>query len=100
METVSTDFLKQVVGEMTLPKLIDAIREGEEWSKGEMSKRLCVLNSYYSDFLKGDKIPSIKKAAEWANTLGYSQSHFVELAINDKLRNLGLNFKVKTSQAS
>ena len=95
METINSDFLKQVVGEMTLPKLIDAIREGEEWSKGEMSSALGVLPSYYSDFLKGIKVPSIKKAAEWADALGYSRARFVELAVNDQIRKLGMDFTLK-----
>ena len=51
METVGLDFLKQVVDEVTFPKLIDAIRQGEEWSKGEMAEKLGVIPSYYSDFL-------------------------------------------------
>ena len=97
MEKVSSDFLRQVVGEITFPKLVDAIREGEEMEKGEMAETLGVSPSYYSDFLRGDKIPSIKKAAEWAEILGYSQARFVELAINDKLRELGLDFEIKAS---
>ena len=91
-ETVSADFLDQVVGQLTLPKLVDAIREGEEYSKAEMATELGVSPSYYSDFLKGEKIPSISKAAEWADTL-YHQAQFVELAINDKLRSLGMQLE-------
>lgn len=96
-ETVSANFLDQVVGQLTLPKLVDAIREGEEYSKAEMAAELEVSPSYYSDFLKGEKIPSISKAAEWAEILGYHQAQFVELAINDKLRSLGMQLEVKAS---
>ena len=97
METVSSNFLKQIVGDLTLAKLIEAIREGEEWTKRDMAKKLGVLPSYYSDFLKGNKVPSIKRASDWADTLQYSKNHFVELAINDKLMSLGFDFKVRAS---
>lgn len=38
-----------------------------------------------------------KKAAEWAEVLGYSQARFIELAVNDKLKSLGFVIKVKIS---
>ena len=61
--------LEGLVGSLTLYGLLDAICEGEEWSKKKMAETLGVSASYYSDLVAGKKPVSAKKAAEWAKLL-------------------------------
>ena len=49
-------FLESITGgPLTLGKFIDAIREGEEWTKVEMAAMLGVSKSYYSDLIADRK---------------------------------------------
>ena len=82
-------------GPLTLAALVDSIRIGEEWTKREMSERLKVSPSYYSDFIAGKKPLSTQKAALWADILGYDRVQFIELAIQDQLERNKLNYKVQ-----
>jgi len=89
------NFLEGLVGSLTLYGLLDAIREGEEWSKKQMAETLGVSASYYSDLVAGKKPVSAKKAAEWARLLSYDESQFVRLALQDQLRRSNLNYRIE-----
>lgn len=73
-------------GPLTLQKLVEAIRLGEEWTKREMAETIGVSPTYYSDFVAGKKPVSAQKAASWAKKLGYSESQFIKYAIDDQLK--------------
>jgi transcriptional regulator with XRE-family HTH domain len=88
-------FLEGLHGPLTLTALVDSIRIGEDWTKREMSERLKVSPSYYSDFIAGKKPLSPQKAALWADILGYDRVQFIELAIQDQLERNKLNYKVQ-----
>jgi transcriptional regulator with XRE-family HTH domain len=87
-------FLEDLVGPLTLQSLVDAIREGEDWTKKKMSEELGVSATYYSDFVAGNKPVSPQKAAQWADALGYDPLQFVQLALQDQLKRYNLPFKV------
>lgn len=88
-------FLNEISGTLTLFSLVEAIREGEEWTKKKMADELNVSPTYYSDFISGNKPVSPQKAASWASHLGYDKLQFVELAIQDQLERYNLPYKVK-----
>ena len=88
-------FLEGLVGQLTLPDLVDSIRKGEGWTKKEMAEELGVSATYYSDFVAGKKPVSPQKAADWAETLGYDALQFVELALQDQLKRNNLPFTVQ-----
>lgn len=94
-KTSAEIFLEKLVGPLTLYGLVEAIREGEGWTKKDMAEELGVSPTYYSDFVAGKKPVSPQKAKVWAEYLGYDPIQFVELAIQDQLERNNLPYKVQ-----
>ena len=81
-------------------RAISAIRECDEISQGDFSKKLGVSQSYLCDLENNRKIVSPKKAAEFARILEDSEILFVTLAIDDMLARQGLPYKIRLEKAA
>lgn len=93
-------FLEKLTGgEITLGKLIEAIRLGEEMSQAEFAKRLKISRSHLNDIEKGNKAVSPERAARFARIMGHSQERFVELSLQSLVDEAGLKFKVAVDVA-
>lgn len=86
-------------GPVTLCKLIEAIRLGEELSQSEFAKRLKISRSHLNDIEKGNKTVSPERAARFAKALGHSEERFVELALQSLVDDAGLRLKVAVDVA-
>jgi DNA-binding XRE family transcriptional regulator len=95
LEELERDF-----GPLTFAELLTSHRRGEELSQVEMAKVLGISRQNLCDYEKGRKIPSPKKAAEMADTLGFGATTFVQLALQDLLRRDGLNFEVDVNKST
>ena len=88
-------FLEKITGgPVTIGKLIEAIRLGEEVSQSAFSKRLKISRSHLNDIEKGNKAVSPERAARFARALGHSEERFVELSLQSLLDEAGLKLKV------
>jgi transcriptional regulator with XRE-family HTH domain len=85
-------------GPLTLGKLVRAIREGEEWSLADMAGRLRVTRAHVAAIERG-KAVSPERAARYARALGYSESQFVRLALQDEIKRAGLRYTVEVHAA-
>lgn len=98
MSTKKSDtrkFLEKLTGgPVTLGKLIESIRLGEEQSQAQFSKQLKISRSHLNDIEKGNKAVSPSRAARFAKQLGHSQERFVELALQSLVDEAGLKLKV------
>lgn len=93
-------FLEKLTGgPVTLGKLIEAIRLGEEASQTEFSRRLRISRSHLNDIEKGNKSVSPERAARFARYLGHAEERFVELALQSMLDEAGLKLKVAVDVA-
>ena len=93
-------FLERMTGgPVTLSKLIEAIRLGEEVSQAEFAKRLKISRSHLNDIEKGNKAVSPERAARFAHALGHSEERFVELALQSLVDQAGLKLKVAVDVA-
>jgi antitoxin HigA-1 len=86
-------------GELTIGKLIEAIRLGEEISQTEFAKRLKISRSHLCDIEKERKGITPERAARFANILGYSEKLFVSLVLQDMVDKAGLDYEVKLKVA-
>lgn len=78
------EYLENLMDEkLTLGSFILAIRQGEELSQVEFAKLLGVSRQILCDIEHGRRIISPKKAAEYADLLGYSKKQFVRLCLQD-----------------
>jgi transcriptional regulator with XRE-family HTH domain len=92
--------LEEIAGEpLTFGGLLRATREGEGESQEAFARRLGVSKSHLSDVENARKVVSAARAARWAEVLGYSPRQFVQLALQDELREAGLPFRVELSAA-
>ena len=91
----ASEVLEELLGTLTLGKLINAIREGEEWSLTEMGRQLGVSRTHVHDVENGRRVVSPERAAQWAKVLGYSEAQFVSLALQAELDKAGLRFRVE-----
>lgn len=70
---------------LTLGSFILAIRQGEELSQVKFAKILGVSRQVLCDIERGRRIISPRKAAEYADLLGYSKKPFIRLCLQDML---------------
>ena len=94
------NILEDIMGEkLTLGSFILAIRQGEELSQVEFSKILGISRQVLCDIEHGRRIISPKKAAEYAELLGYSKKQFVRLCLQDLIDrdHLGLIVEIENA---
>src|SRR5262245_17520696 len=93
-------FLENLAGgPLTLGGLLEAIRVGDEVSQSELAERLEISRSHLCDIEKGRKTVSPARAAKFARILGYSETQFVRLALQDMVDEAGLSLVVKVEAA-
>lgn len=93
-------FLESLMGgPLSLGGAISALRETEGESLAIFSARLEVSRTHLSDIEHGRRSVSPERAARFASALGQSQTQFVRLALQDQIRNAGLNLRVDVHAA-
>ena len=94
-KSATRKFLEKITGSpVTLGRLIEAIRLGEEVSQIEFAKHLKISRSHLNDIEKGIKAVRPERAARFAKALGHSQERFVELSLQSLVDEAGLKLKV------
>lgn len=86
-------------GPLTLGQLLVSIREGEGMTQRAFAKQLDVPVSHLCDVEKGRKGVSPERAARWARAVGHAEVQFVRLALQDQLREAGLDMTVRIDAA-
>jgi len=84
---------------LTLGAVLRAIREGEELSLSEFSKKLKITASHLCDIEKGRKTVSPERAARFAKILGRSEKQFVRLSLQDLLNKQEISMIVSVEAA-
>jgi len=84
---------------LTVGNLLWAIREGEEMSLAEFSKKLGISRQYLCDLEHGRRTVSLKMAAEFAKKLGESPVQFVRLTIQEEVDKSGLHLDIQVKAA-
>jgi len=87
-------------GALTLGRFLLSIREGEEMTQVEFADMLGISRQNLCHIEHERRVVSPKMAAEFAAKLGYSEQHFVKLAIQDALNRDGLHFTVELNSAA
>ena len=93
-------FLNELTGgSLTLAQTFSAIRLSEGWSQIEMGRRLGISRAHVCDVEKSRRLVSPDRAAKFARILGYSETQFVRLALQDLLKQLHLRMTVSVDAA-
>jgi transcriptional regulator with XRE-family HTH domain len=88
------DDFKNDIGIMTFGRMLESHRLCEDMNQKEFAKLLGISPSSLCDLERGRKIPSAKRAADMAEQLGMPPLYWIQLALEDQLRQQGLNYKV------
>jgi transcriptional regulator with XRE-family HTH domain len=86
-------------GPLTLGGLLEAIRQGEEISQVAFARSLGISRAQLCDIEKGRRHVSPGRAAAFARLLGYSETQFVRLALQQLVTEAGLKVKVSVEAA-
>jgi plasmid maintenance system antidote protein VapI len=93
-------FLEKISGgPLTIGRLLEAIRLGEEMTMKEFAANLEISVSHLNDLEKGRKHVSPECALRFARLLGYSEEQFVVLALQELVDELDMDFKIKVSKS-
>ncbi|QQR91065.1 MAG: helix-turn-helix transcriptional regulator [Myxococcales bacterium] len=96
----ATAFLKKLTGgPLTLGEALLAIRRCEERSQASFATLLRISRQHLCDLEKGRRLLSPGRAAKFAKILGYSESQFVRLALQDQLAVADLDYRVELNAA-
>ena len=88
--------LEKERGPVTFAKLIHSYRLAEGMTQEDLGEKLGGLSrGVICDYEKGRRIPTAEKAAEIAQLLGEIESYWIQVALQDYLREHELNYKVK-----
>ena len=83
-------------GPVTFAKLLHTYRITEDLTQDELGVKLGGLSrGVICDYEKGRRIPSPEKAAEIANALEEIKHYWVQVAMQDYLREHDLDYQVK-----
>lgn len=89
--------MEKEYGPITFGNALWAHRKGEEMTLKEFAKMLGITPSSLCDLEKGRRIPSVKRAAKIARTLGMSEKTWVGFAIQDMIREADLEYHVSVA---
>lgn len=96
----AVNFLEKLTGgPLTFSSLLEAIRQGEEMSQTAFAKKLSISRAHLCDIEKGRRFVSPDRAVKFARVLGYSETRFIKLALQDLLNRTGLDCIVEIRAA-
>jgi len=93
------EFFESIDGPMTLGGMLWSLRMCDEISQAEFARRLGVSRSHLCDVEKGRKLVSPERAAAWAKVLGFPETVFVKLALQQQLDKAGVKMSVQVEAA-
>lgn len=93
-------FLESLVGEETFGSMLEAFRLAGGLSQVDFAKRLGISKQHLCDLEKGRRFVTVQRAAKFAKILGHSEKGFVQLALQDQIRESGLPLKVSVEAAA
>lgn len=81
-------------GELTFGTALESERLCQEMTLREFSKILDISIPSLSDLEKGRRIPSPSRARDIAKSLGEPEAYWIQLALQDKLREEDIDLRV------
>jgi transcriptional regulator with XRE-family HTH domain len=93
-------FLEKLTGgPLTMGELLRALRKSEAQTQEEFASLLEVSKQHLCDIEKGRKSVTPARAALFATRLGQPPAYFIQIALQEDLRNAGLKLKIKVEAA-
>jgi transcriptional regulator with XRE-family HTH domain len=95
LEECSANKVKKMLEqEMTFAKALVSLRDLYGLTQADLSKKIGISKQNICDIEKERRFVSPYKASLIAKKLGHPESYFVKLAVQDYIKQNGLNYKV------
>jgi transcriptional regulator with XRE-family HTH domain len=93
-------FLEKLTGgHLTIGELLRALRKSDGQTQDDFAKALEISKQHLCDIEKGRKAVTPARAALFATRLGQPPAYFIQLALQEDLKSVGLKIKVKVDAA-
>lgn len=92
--------LEKTFGKLTFGEALKALREIEDATQAEFSKKLGFSVQNLCDIEKGRRIPSPARAAKIAKKLNLPEKAMIEFALRDSLEAEGLKYIVSLEKSA
>lgn len=93
-------FLEKLTGgPLTIAELLYALRKSDDLTQQEFSEKLEISKQHLCDIERGRKGVTPARAAVFATKLGQPPAFFIQLALDEELKNAGLKIKIKVDAA-
>ena len=94
------EFLENLSGgSLTIQELLRALRKSDGLTQEEFAKVLDISKQHLCDIERGRKAVTAARAAVFATKLGQPPEFFIQLALVEELRLVGLKLKIKVDAA-
>lgn len=94
-------FLEKLTGgPLTMAKILNSTRLGEEMSQAEFARLLGIPRANLCDIEKERRFVGPELAERFAGILGKSKEQFVKIALQDQLNRAGLRYHIDFVKAA
>ena len=99
LKTIRTgsEILEREFGELTFALILKSHREAWEYTQKELADMLGITKASLCDLEKGRRIPSAKRAWKIASILGMNEPLWVQIALQDHLREQEIDLKISVA---
>ena len=96
-EQYGLEELRKEYGQLTFGNALESFRKCEEMSQKEFALKLGISAQSLCDIEKGRKIPSPSRAAKIAKLIGEPEKFWIQLSLQDMLRQESLDYRVSVA---
>lgn len=82
-------------GPLTFGGMIRSFRLADGISQVELAEKMHISKANLCDIEHGRRVVSIEKAAQFAKVMGYSETQFIAVALEDQLRDAGFKAHIE-----
>jgi len=86
-------------GPLTIGKILWALRKCDEIPQTTFARKLGISKQHLCDIEKGRKFVTPARAALFAKKLGHPPAYFIQIALEEDLRHIGLKLSIKVEAA-
>jgi transcriptional regulator with XRE-family HTH domain len=95
-KSAARSFLEELRGgPLTFGQMIKSLRLADEIAQVELAHRMEISRAHLCDIEQGRRTVSVERAAQFAKVMGYSETQFVAVALDDQLREAGVHARVE-----
>lgn len=99
-ESTSSKFEASLIGKsLTFGMAIEGLRRSESLSQSDLAGKIGISRQYLCDIEKGRRLVSPYQAARFAKAFSHPLNVLVQLALQDSVRESGLNLTVSVRAA-